>query len=138
MSTILAFSIIGLVIHQAVAFLRNAFDKNDRLPKALWNLVPWMLGIIVAVILCNVHSLQNWLHLASPDCVATVLLGLGFGSVAAFWHSVLGWLGAPHVSINPKGLSARAKDETGAVDIVTALLVVFLAVIIVIVLFKLL
>lgn len=132
----MAFTIIGLVVHQAVAFLRNAFDKNDRVPKAVWNLVPWALGILIAVVICNVHQLQNWLSLTSPDCVATVLIGLGFGSVAAFWHSVLGWLGAGHPSPNPKGLKARAKAEDG-IGLIEALLALFVILVIVILLFRL-
>lgn len=135
MNAVVAFAILGLLIHQGVAFVRNAFDKRDRVPKAAWILLAWGTGIGLAYGICAFHTLQAYFHLQAPDCAATLLQGLGFGSVAAFWHSVMGYLGAAHPSPNPKGVKLR--DERGAIDIVTALVIVFLALIILVVLLKL-
>jgi hypothetical protein len=107
---LIAFAILGLLVNRAVDFLRNAFDKQDRIPKAYWLLAAWLLGIVLALIICNTHALVAYFHMnmTGTGCLNVVLAGLGFGSVAGFWHEFLSRLsGAP--APTPKGLAPRPK-----------------------------
>lgn len=110
MNALIAFGILGLVINRAVDFLRNAFDKTDRIPKAYWLLAPWALGILLSWLICLDHTLTAYLHLdMQHGCTSVVLAGLGFGSVAGFWHELMSRLsGAP--AATPKGLKPRPKN----------------------------
>ena len=105
MELVIIFGLVGLFVNRAVDFLRNAFDKNDRVPKAYWLLAAWGVGILVALLTCNVAPLAHLLNVSGSSCVNTVVAGLGFGSVAGFWHEVLDALSSlSGPSSTPKGL----------------------------------
>lgn len=110
MNAVTAFAILGLLTNRLVDFLRNAFDKTDRIPKAYWLLAAWVLGIGLALIICNTHALVAYFHLnmTGTGCLNVVLAGLGFGSVAGFWHEVLSRLSGPPAA-TPKGLTPTPK-----------------------------
>lgn len=111
MDAVTAFAIMGLLVNRLVDFARNAFDKHDRVPKAYWLLIAWALGIVLALVVCNYHAATAYFHLnmQSNGCVTAVLAGLGFGSIAGFWHEVLSRLsGAP--AATPKGLRPTPKS----------------------------
>jgi hypothetical protein len=107
MDTLTFFALLGLIVNRGVDFLRNAFDKDDKIPKAWWLLIAWGLGIILAFIVCNMEGLSSRFGLPGKGCTGAVLVGMGLGSVAGFWHELLDRLGGAPAP-TPKGLLPRS------------------------------
>ena len=106
MDTVVIFAIMGIIITKVIDFLRNAFDKEDRIPKAWWNLAAFALGIGLAYAVCGVAFVHSKLGLPDEGCTDQVLIGLGFGAVSGFWHELLDALGGAPAA-TPKGLLPR-------------------------------
>ena len=112
LSPVLAFSVLGLLVNRVVDFIRNAFDKTDRIPKAVWLLIAWGIGIAVAFLVASSNSIQAFFSMEAEDkntVLTAVLFGMGFGSVAGFWHEVLAFFGASTPAHTPKGLKPGPK-----------------------------
>lgn len=110
--TLVILGVVGLVVTRGVDFLRTAFDKHDSVPKAYWLLAAWVIGIGVAWAVSTYHPLTAMLHLPDQGTFGIVLTGLGFGSVAGFWHEALSALSARSgVAATPKGLVATKSPQ---------------------------
>lgn len=111
LSPTLAFAILGLLVNRVVDFARNGLDKTDRIPKAIWLLIAWGIGIVVAFVVSASNSLQAFFGLEALDkntVLTAVLFGMGFGSIGGFWHEVMSWFsGAP--APTPKGFKPNPK-----------------------------
>lgn len=106
MDTVVLFGLVGIVLTKVIDLLRNAFDKNDRIPKAYINIAAFVLGIGAAALICSVDAVRTFAHLpADATCRDFVLQGLGFGAVSSFWHELLSALSARSgPAATPKGL----------------------------------
>jgi hypothetical protein len=104
---------IAMFCTKVTDFVRNAFDKNDSLPKAVWNVVP----IVAGVGLClgfQLNAVENLAKsipaLAASTALAgvagQVLTGLLMGTFAGYWHDKMSsWggkaLARPVERLNP-------------------------------------
>lgn len=92
---ILAVGAYPLIVTKGTDMIRNLVDRNRAtpLPPVLWNVVPFVLGIILAVVYeKNFASLIPNLPPALQDATGVkgeVLTGLGIGAIASGWHELL-------------------------------------------------
>lgn len=97
---------LAVLVTKAVDTTRNLIDKDDKLPKATWNVAAFVFGLALALgwqfnlasaLAAVVPSLQNT---TSLDGVAGQLLtGLAIGAMASFWHEKLSeWSAASGVT----------------------------------------
>lgn len=108
MDLVVVFAIAGLLVNRAIDLIRTGLDKDDSIPKAWWLLGAWLLGIALAWASCGT-GLGGFIGIENaPGCFDQVLAGLGFGSVAGFWHEILSALSAMSPpAATPKGLLPR-------------------------------
>jgi xanthine/uracil/vitamin C permease (AzgA family) len=105
--TIAGFTLGGLVVSRFVDLVRNAFDKNARIPKAYWLAFAAAVGIGFAFLACSLSDATATAFgvQRGPDCLNQALVGLGYAGTAGAWHEILTALS--HVSGDsgtPKGL----------------------------------
>lgn len=85
---------LALGITKLVDLIRNVADKNDTLPKWVWNVVPIVLGIGYALVTAtNFVNLVSGLNPNVTEHLGNVwgqiVTGVALGGVAAFWHEHL-------------------------------------------------
>lgn len=108
MEPAVAFAFLALIVNRGVDFIRNAFDKSERVPKAWWLLIAWGVGILVALGVCTSDGAAAFFGIMrNGDCINAILAGAGLGSVAGFWHELLAALGSKTQAATPKGLIPR-------------------------------
>lgn len=104
---IIALGFFPMAVTKVTDFIRNLFDKNDSLPKWVWNVVPLGLGVATALLYeLNYSDLIPNLppKLQGLEGVSgQIVTGLALGAVASFWHELMDYWSS----------SAKLKKFTG-------------------------
>lgn len=87
---------LALLVTKGVDFLRNLLDKGDTLPKWLWNLVAFGLGVLLCIgwefnlVSTLAHSIPALAENTALDGFwGQVVTGMAVGATAGFWHEKL-------------------------------------------------
>lgn len=82
-------TVFGVVVTKTVDVLRNTFDPNGKLPKWLWNLSAFGLGIAMALI-WEINMLDNWSDKDSmvQGITGQILTGISIGGVSSGYHEL--------------------------------------------------
>lgn len=98
MQLVTALVTLSLVVTKVTDLVRNLIDKDDTLPKWLWNVVPVVIGVSFALgwqidLTLAAFKLVPALANARLTGVAgQVLTGFVLGGLAGGGHEVLDWL----------------------------------------------
>jgi hypothetical protein len=92
---------LGVTVTKAVDLIRNAIDPRDAVPKFVWNVAAFGVGIVFALG-WSVDIINPGLALIPAigektivgSTAAEVLSGFVLGGVAGFWHEALDALSA--------------------------------------------
>ena len=102
----------AILITKLVDFARNAFDSGQKAPKWVWNVLPLVLGLGMALAF-GLDVFQMFEHNATGQWAGRLLTGLGIGATGSGWHEVLdaisGTAKATHASA-----AAAAPQASGA------------------------
>jgi hypothetical protein len=82
-----------LIVTKVTDFVRNAVDPGGTFPRFTWNLVPFALGVVIAV----VYELQysDLIPNLPPRLIGLsgfwneFITGLGIAAVSSAWHELL-------------------------------------------------
>lgn len=88
---------VAIVVTKVVDTVRNLIDDDDSLPKALWNVLAFGLGVGYALLWqVNFTDVVNGLpsSIDFTGLVGQIATGLGIGAVASGWHEVFSALSA--------------------------------------------
>lgn len=82
-------TVFGVVVTKTVDLVRNAFDKDDKLPKWTWNVVAFGLGIAIALV-WQINMLDNYSEEGSivQGIFGRVLTGIAIGGVSSGYHEL--------------------------------------------------
>src|SRR5437870_5305109 len=89
---LVVFALASGIIYKVTDFLKTVVyeDLKWKIATEWWALVSWALGIGLAYLACNVDTFRAFAGLpADASCTGMVLTGLGFGSIPAFWHTLV-------------------------------------------------
>lgn len=81
-------ALFALVITKLVDTVRNAVDPQANLPKVVWNVSAFVIGIVVCLI-WDVNMLENFGSNELQDTAGEVLSGILLGAGGSAWHEVL-------------------------------------------------
>jgi hypothetical protein len=78
----------ALLVTKLVDFTRNMFDKDQHVPKWVWNALPLGLGLIMALVF-DLDVFRMFEHNGTAEWAGRILTGLGIGATGSGWHEVL-------------------------------------------------
>lgn len=113
---VIGFLAASTAVTKVTDMIRNLFDKNDTAPSWTWNVVPFAIGIIGALMF-NIENagLPSGLRFGLTGVGAQIFTGLVLGGLSSGWHEVFAmWSNKSHngdrlapstvnVSSNPRG-----------------------------------
>ena len=81
---------VAVGITKVTDLIRNGVDPNDRAPKVTWNVVAFVLGLVVSFVWSDqLAPLIAASGAKLSDVAAKILLGLVLGAMGSFWHEPL-------------------------------------------------
>jgi hypothetical protein len=101
-------TVFGMVVTKTVDVLRNAFDNDDTLPKWLWNLAAFGLGIGMALV-WQINMLDNYSDKDSivQGLTGRVLTGIAIGGVSSGYHELFDVLSSSAKRAKPPPTTAE-------------------------------
>lgn len=112
-AVVAAFALLSAGVTKVVDLLRNLFDKTDKFPKWVWNIVAFVVGIATAVgwnqnLTAEVAALIPAVEGMKVEGVpGEVLTGIAMGGFAGFWHELLDSL---------SGIAKRGHGQVTTID----------------------
>lgn len=105
--------VIGLalaapIVTKIVDTLRNAFDKNGTMPKVVWNIAAFAVGILGAFLFAiEPAGLPAGLRFDLTGAALQIYTGLVLGGLAGGWHEIFHmWSAKAHAPV-PSGFTPR-------------------------------
>lgn len=94
---LLAIGPASLIVTKLVDTVRNLFDAGNTYPKAVWTILPFVIGVGYALgwqlnfsgLVPLPPALAETLTPRLTGVAGQVLTGLAFGASAGFWHDLL-------------------------------------------------
>jgi len=87
---------LALLVTKAVDLARNLFDKADSAPKWVWNVVAFIVGLVICLgwqfnyVTALADAVPALSGSTTLDGVAgQIITGLSVGAMASFWHEKL-------------------------------------------------
>ena len=91
---LVVFGPFAVFITKLTDLIRNTVDKTGTKPKWLWNVVPFVIGVVGALLtglnlISQIHGLDPAVVAGLAGVWGKVATGLCAGAIASLWHEVL-------------------------------------------------